>query len=73
MRKTKPKKEYGYYCDLCGNKICKYEKDFYSCGGLNVSVDVDYKINGHERKDLVAKDICHDCAKIIAEEVVGEF
>lgn len=73
MRKTKPKKEYGYYCDLCGNRICKYEKDFYSCGGLSVEVVVKIETRGNKIRDLVGKDICHDCAKLIAEEVVSEF
>ena len=50
------KNKYGYYCDLCGKKICKYSKDFRDCGG--VSIGISNKQN---------KDVCHDCAKEIME------
>ena len=36
MKRTNPKKEYGWYCDLCGEKICKYSKDYKDCGGNTI-------------------------------------
>jgi len=60
MKKTKPRKDYGYYCDLCNRKICKYGLDFDG-NGINIGCV------GEE------KDICNDCAKEIAEEVVDAF
>ena len=50
-------------CILCGELICKYVKDFKVSGALSVQVG----------KNLECKDICHDCAKTIAEEVLDEF
>lgn len=60
MKNTK-KKEYGYYCDLCGKKICKYFADFIPSGAIQIG-------NLDEEKD-----ICHDCAKEIAEAVIDKF
>ena len=51
------------YCVLCNEMICKYEQDWEDSGGISVQVG----------EDLVPKDICHDCAKQIAEEVLEEF
>ena len=63
---TKPKEKYGYYCDLCGTIICKYQADFRDCWGLDISV------NNQDKKDeaMQEKDICHDCAKVIMEELL---
>lgn len=73
MKKSKPKEEYGYYCDLCGSKICKYSLDLNRCGAIFVTVEKVVGIGKNEIRDLVEKDICHNCAKLIAEEVVDEF
>ena len=63
---TKPKEKYGYYCDLCGAKICKYSADYRDCWGVNVDVfdpeQIDQVMQNH--------DICHDCAKVIMEELL---
>ena len=66
MRKNKPKKEYGYYCDVCGRKICKYLLDFKNCGGLWVSVWDPNQID----RVMQDKEICEDCAKNIMEELL---
>lgn len=63
MKITK-KKEYGYYCDLCGRKICKYLADFISSGGINIYVGKPFD---------KSKDICHDCARETAEAVLDKF
>ena len=68
-KKTKPKENYGYYCDLCGNKICKYSLDFSSCGGHQIPM-------AHKKTDKQEVDyaeICHDCLKVIAEEGVDSL
>lgn len=66
MKKTKPKKEYGYYCDICDQMICKYVSDFKACGGLYVHFDA--VTNGEP-----CKEICKSCARNIAEAVLDEF
>lgn len=50
-------------CELCGQVICKYEIDFKESGGMGVEVG----------PDLVCKDLCHDCAKEVAEAVLEDF
>ena len=59
MKKTKPKKEYGFYCDLCKKKICKYSLDFRKSGGID--------FEDYDRKE---HDVCHDCAELIMEELM---
>jgi len=61
-------KEYGYYCDLCGEKICKYELDFDSNG---YCVPLSHKKT--DKQEVEYAELCHSCCKIIAEEVVGAF
>ena len=63
---NKSKKNYGYYCDVCGRKICKYLLDFKTCGGL--WVDCSYLIDG--KVVNINKEICEDCGKIIMEELL---
>ena len=58
VKVTKPKEAYGYYCDLCGKKICKYSLDFRKCGGVTCGCV------GEE------KEVCHDCAKMIMEDLL---
>ena len=70
VKKTKPKTEYGYYCDLCGNKICKYQLDFRSCGGH--SIPLDHK-KSSEVMIMEYADLCHDCLKNIAEEAIDSL
>jgi hypothetical protein len=55
---TELKKEKGYYCNLCLNKICKYQMDLKCC---EIKIKEGYKL------------ICDECAKKIAEYVIGEF
>lgn len=62
MKKTIPKEEYGYYCDLCGRFVCKYLAEY---NGNFIYVQVG--------NDLVDKDICNDCARLVAEGVLDEF
>lgn len=62
MKKTRPKKDHGYYCDVCGRFVCRYLQD-YNANFIYVQV-------GEELKD---KDVCHYCAKLIAEAVLDEF
>lgn len=59
MKKTNK----GYFCDVCGKKICKCLADLKSCGAIFVQVG----------KNLDEKDICYECAKEIAEAVLDEF
>ncbi len=62
MKKSSPKKDYGYYCDLCGKFVCKYLAEY---NGNFIFVQVG--------KNLKEKDICYDCARLIAEGVLDEF
>ena len=48
----------GYYCNLCGELICKYQMDLKCC---EIKTKEGFKL------------ICDDCAEKIAEYVVGEF
>jgi hypothetical protein len=41
-------------CIICNETICKYDMDFYACGGLKI-------------KD---KEVCLDCAKEIAIVII---
>ena len=50
--------------DALWELICKYAQDFASCGGINIQVGKNLDIE---------KDICHSCAKLIAEEVLDTF
>ena len=50
-------------CCLCKKLICKYEMDWNSSGGISIPV-------GEKDKQ---KDICSDCAKAIAVEVVNGY
>lgn len=51
------------FCSLCGEMICKYKMDFRACGGIYVQVG----------EKLINKELCHDCAKEIAEAVLDKF
>lgn len=51
--------EKGIYCCVCKELICKYEMDFNACGGVNIT----FENSGG--------DVCLDCAKLIAEEVIS--
>ena len=55
MKKTTPRSEYGFYCDLCGKKICKYALDFRLSGGVCIEVDKYF-------------EICPECARAITVE-----
>ncbi|KKK62656.1 hypothetical protein LCGC14_3002150 [marine sediment metagenome] len=70
MHKTKPKSEYGYYCDLCNEQICKYTADFPSCGGLYISRSIPISKEVTDHKDF---DICQECAREIAQAVLDEY
>ena len=70
MKKTKPKSEYGYYCDLCGEIICKYLQDFRACGGMATMRSIH---KGHGVIDHVEFDVCHDCAVEIAQGVIDGY
>lgn len=63
MKKTTPKQDYGYYCDLCGEKICKYSQDFRSCGGHSIEV-------GKEK--IKSVELCESCCGIITLDFIQE-
>lgn len=63
MRKLKPKKDIGYYCDLCGLFICKYVMDLKGTGVIYIKVP----------DSLQEKHVCRDCAKEIAEEIIDDY
>ena len=69
VKKTKPKKDYGYYCDLCGKKICKYQLDFQSCGGIYVGLP--HKPT--DKLEVEYVELCSECCKEIAQEVLDAF
>jgi len=48
----------GYFCDICGEIITKYQLDLHCCG---IIVQGKFKL------------ICDDCAKKVALYVVEEF
>ena len=50
-------------CALCGERICKYSKDFNNSGAITISVG----------KDLEPKDICLTCAKEVALELINNI
>ncbi len=70
VKKTKPKNEYGYYCDLCGEKICKYALDFRDAGGLVILRAFRKSKDVVDHKEF---EICPECSKEIAEGVVDAF
>jgi len=69
MKITKPKNKYGIYCDSCGEKICKYVADFKGCGGMYVGLS--HKPT--DKQEVEYAELCHDCCKAIAEEVLDAF
>jgi len=69
VKKTKPKKDYGYYCDLCGNQICKYQLDFKLCGGYYIGVSH----KKPKKQNIEYVEICYDCLKAVMEEGVDSL
>ena len=67
MKKTKPRSEAGYYCDLCNVKLCKTSQELRKQRELRKCIFVQIG------NDLEVKDICHDCAKEIAVEVIDDY
>lgn len=49
-------------CKICGQEICKYALDFQSTGAICIRV----KINNEDE----LADICYDCSKKIALELI---
>ena len=66
QKETKQKKDYGYYCDLCGNKICKYQLDFRVCGGHHIAL----AHKSTNKQEIEYAEICHDCAKEVMETLI---
>jgi len=73
MKITKPKKDYGYYCDLCKQKICKYSLDWNQSGAINIMRAFKVTANKQSVIDHKEFEVCYDCAKEIAEGVVDGY
>lgn len=50
-------------CNLCGGKICLLKRDFKKMKGIEVRIG----------ENLERVQVCYNCAKEIAEEVLNKF
>lgn len=52
-------------CKVCNQIICNNEKEWKKAGGIGVDIG--------KRKEVKLVDICKECAKKIAEELIDSI
>ena len=73
MKKTKPRADRGYYCDLCKEMICKYALDWNACGGIIITRAFHVTAGKHSVVNHKDFEICQECARDIAQGVLDEY